>query len=250
MQDKSDEELENARNEALYPFNNPLLRQLLLDLARQCYIYIDDLNPDTLITAEFSDKKALELIDSFRKFIDANKDELDALSIIYHQNYKSRQLTRAAINELYERLKFENLSINNLWSAYECTKNTTQKSPVKPLKSTEEKLTNLIQLVRFELGFDSELKDFGGVANSRFELFKGRQFKRNGIPFSGEQATFLARIKDYIIANGYIESGQSQALNDAYGDTNAIFIARKLFGTDFAMLFDALNVALFDERAG
>ena len=250
MQDKTQKELENARNEALYPFNNPLLRQLLLDLARQCYIYIDDLNPDTLITAEFSDKKALELIDSFRKFIDANKDELDALSIIYHQNYKSRQLTRAVINELYERLKFENLSINNLWNAYKRTKNTTQKSPVKPLKSTEEKLTNLIQLVRFELGFDSELKDFGGVANSRFELFKGRQIKK-GIEFSAEQLAFLTHIKDYIIANAYLANDDLQGINNAYGDTNGIFVAKALFGEGFKSLLDELNLALLtDLKAG
>ena len=246
MEGKSAEEIEQARDAALFPFNEPSLREFLLDLAQKCYIYIDELTPDAVITAEFSEQKAAGLIASFREFIHAHKDELGALSIIYTQSYKSRHLTRALIDELYARLRGENLSIASLWGAYALT----QKERVKAPRSGAEKLTNLVQLVRFELGFDEQLRDFGGVANSRFELFKGRQLKRNGAPFTPEQAEFLAHIKDYIIENGYIESADIQALNDAHGDDNAIYVARALFGANFATLFDELNVALFDERAG
>ena len=246
MDGKSAEEIEQARDAALFPFNEPSLREFLLDLAQKCYIYIDELTPDAVITAEFSEQKAAGLIASFREFIHAHKDELGALSIIYRQAYKSRHLTRALIDELYARLRGENLSIASLWGAYALT----QKERVKAPRSGAEKLTNLVQLVRFEFGFDEQLRDFGGVANSRFELFKGRQLKRNGAPFTPEQAAFLAQIKDYIIENGYIESADIQALNDAHGDDNAIYVARALFGANFATLFDELNVALFDERAG
>ena len=155
-------------------------------------------------------------------------------------------MTRNLINELHEKLRFAGLGIANLWNAYALT----QQERVKPLKSQDstpnssvEKLTNLIQLVRFELGFDSELRDFGGVANSRFELFKGRQIKK-GIEFSAEQLEFLTHIKDYIIANAYLASDDLQGLNDACGDTNGIFVAKALFGENFAHLFDELNFAL------
>ena len=148
-------------------------------------------------------------------------------------------MTRNLINELHEKLRFAGLGIANLWNAYALT----QKGRVKPLKNAESKLTNLIQLVRFELGFDSELRDFGGVANSRFELFKGRQIKK-GIEFSAEQLEFLTHTKDYIIANAYLASDDLQGLNDTCGDTNGIFVAKRLFGENFAHLLDELNFAL------
>lgn len=240
---KSQDECEKARDNALLPFNEPLLRQKLLDLASKCFIYIDETNPDEVLVSEFSDEAAKGQIATFKAFIHAHKDELDALSIIYHQSYQNRKLTRALIDKLYERLKLAGLHIEGLWNAYALTRNSAQTKPVKPLKSTQIKLTNLIQLVRFELGFDDELRDFASVANSRFELFKGRQIKK-GIEFSPAQLEFLSQIKDYIIANAYLANDDLQGFNDACGDTNGIFVAKALFGEHFAPLLDELNLAL------
>ena len=61
------------------------------------------------------------------------------------------------------------------------------------------------------------LRDFGDLANSRFELWKGRQIKK-GIDFSHTQLDFLTRIKDYIITNTYLAHNDLQGLNDAYGE--------------------------------
>ena len=167
------------------------------------------------------------------------------MHIIYTQSYATSRLTRTLIAELHEKLKLSALTIPALWSAYALTRNTTQNECVKQLKgeSTTQKLTNLIQLVRFELGFDKELRDFGGVANSRFELWKGRQIKK-GIEFSPAQLDFLTHIKDYIITNAYLAHDDIQGLNDAYGDTNGIFVAKALFGERFSTLLDELNLAL------
>lgn len=240
---KSQDECEKARDNALLPFNEPLLRQKLLDLASKCFIYIDEINPDEVLVSEFSDEAAKGQIATFKDFIRDHKDELDALSIIYHQSYQNRKLTRALIDELYEHLKLAGLHIEGLWKAYALTRNSAQAKPVKPLKSTQKKLTNLIQLVRFELGFDDELRDFASVANSRFELFKGRQIKK-GIEFSSAQLEFLSQIKDYIIANAYLANDDLQGLNDACGDINGIFVAKAHFGEHFAPLLDELNLAL------
>lgn len=153
------------------------------------------------------------------------------MHIIYTQSYATSRLTRTLIAELHEKLQLSALTIPNLWSAYALVRNTAQNECVKPLRgdSTTQKLTNLIQLVQFELGFDKELRDFGGVANSRFELWKGRQIKK-GIDFSPSQLDFLTHIKDYIITNAYLAHDDIQGLNDAYGDTNGIFVAKALFG--------------------
>ena len=236
---KSEAQIESIRDSALMPFNNPLLRQHLLEMASKNFIYIDDISVDEVITGGFSTDNALQQIASFKDFLTTHKDELEALQIIYAQSYAKRHLTRTLINELHEKLKLAGLGIANLWNAYALT----QKERVKPLKNAESKLTNLIQLVRFELGFDSELRNFCCVANSRFELFKGRQIKK-GIEFSAEQLEFLTHIKDYIVANAYLSSDDLQGLNDACGDTNGIFVAKALFGENFAPLLDELNFAL------
>ena len=236
---KSKSELESIRDSALMPFNNPLLRQHLLEMASKNFIYIDDISVDEVITGAFSTDNALQQIANFKEFLTTHKDELEALQIIYAQSYAKRHLTRNLINELHEKLRFAGLGIANLWNAYALT----QKERVKPLQNAESKLTNLIQLVRFELGFDSELRNFCCVANSRFELWKGRQIKK-GIEFSAEQLDFLTHIKDYIIANAYLASDDLQGLNDACGDTNGIFVAKALFGERFAPLLDELNLAL------
>ncbi|MGX2983459.1 type I restriction endonuclease subunit R [Helicobacter sp. 23-1045] len=254
--DKSEAQIESIKDTALMPFNNPLLRQHLLEMASKNFIYIDDISVDEVITGEFSTDNALKQIQNFKDFIEAHKDELEALQIIYTQSYAKRHLTRNLINELHEKLRFAGLGIASLWNAYALT----QKGRVKPLKNQDSsqnsnvaKLTNLIQLVRFELGFDSELRNFCCVANSRFELWKGRQIKK-GIDFSAEQLEFLIHIKDYIIANAYLANDDLQGLNDACGDTNGVFVAKALFGDRFAPLLDELNFALLsglsDLKAG
>ncbi len=242
---KDKAQIESVRDEALRPFCEPILRQSLLDMQSKSEIIIDTQTPDEVISGETSTTNAHKRIQDFKDFIQSNKDEIEALHIIYTQSYATSRLTRTLINELYDKLKFSGLTIPNLWSAYALTRNTAQNEPVKPLRgeSTTQKLTNLIQLVRFELDFDKELRDFGGVANSRFELFKGWQIKR-GIELSPAQLDFLTRIKDYIITNAYLAHDDLQGLNDAYGDTNGIFVAKALFGERFGALLDELNLAL------
>ncbi len=242
---KSEAQIESARDTALRPFCEPILRQSLLDLSAKSEIIIDTQTPDEVISGEKSADQALKRIQDFKDFIKSNKDEIEALHIIYTQSYATSRLTRTLIAELHEKLKLSALTIPALWSAYALTRNTAQSECVKPLKgeSTTQKLTNLIQLVRFELGFDKELRDFGGVANSRFELWKGRQIKK-GIDFSPAQLDFLTHIKDYIITNAYLAHDDIQGLNDAYGDTNGIFVAKALFGERFSALLDELNLAL------
>lgn len=161
-------------------------------------------------------------------------------------------MTRALIDELYDKLKLEkSLSISILWNAYFALHQNSNatKDKVKALKSSEEKLTNLIQLVRFALEQDTHLQDFGGVANSRFELFKGRQI-RKGVEFSPTQLEFLTQIKDYIIANAYLAGDDYQGLNDACSDTNGIFRAKALFGESFTPLLEELNLSLISGLIG
>ena len=238
IQDKSEKEIEAMRDEVVKPFNQPALRQLLLDLALKSKLVIDIYSADEVITSEFSLNKAQETIDSFSKFIEENKDKIDALSIIYNTQYKTRPLTYEKIRDLSNKLAtaIPPLEVSGIWHAYKLI----EKDRVKEIKDPAKLLTNIVQLVRFAIGQDDKLEDFSSVANSRFELWKGRQIKR-GIEFTPEQQELLEIIKDYIVANAYVNSDDMQ---DALSDKGGIVKARQTFGQDLENILEDLSLAL------
>lgn len=238
IENKTEKEIEHLRDEAVKPFNQPALRQLLLDLSTKSKLVIDVYSTDEVITSEFSLKKAQETVNSFKDFIEQNKDKIDALSIIYNTQYKTRHLTYEKIRELSNKLATEipPLEITGIWHAYKLI----EQDKVKNTKDPAKLLTNLVQLVRFAIGTDSVLEDFSSVANSRFELWKGRQIKR-GIDFTKEQQELLTIIKDYIVANAYVNVEDMQ---DALSDKGGIFKARQAFGQDLDTILDDLSLAL------
>lgn len=238
IENKTEKEIEQLRDEAVKPFNQPALRQLLLDLSTKSKLVIDVYSTDEVITSEFSLKKAQDTIKSFKDFIEQNKDKIDALSIIYNTQYKTRHLTYEKIRELSNKLATEipPLEITGIWHAYKLI----EQDKVKNTKDPAKLLTNLVQLVRFAIGKDDTLEDFSSVANSRFELWKGRQIKR-GVEFSQEQKELLTIIKDYIVANAYVNADDMQ---DALSDKGGIFKARQAFGQELDSILDDLSLAL------
>lgn len=236
MEGKSDEEILKIKDEALKPFNSPHFREFLINICSKTSIYVDELAVDEVINSEHSVENANITIKNFREFININKDELNALSIIYNNSYKNRKLTYKSIDELNQKLKNENLYISDIWRAFAFI----EKNKVKLIKNPEKQLTNLIQLVRFALGQDKELQDFSSIANSRFNLWRGRQIKK-GITFSEEQDRFLEIIKDNIISNACIEVDDIQ--NMCY-DEGGIFKAKKLFGENLEPLLEDIYLSL------
>lgn len=235
-QNLNNDEIIAKKDEVLKPFNKPIFRKMLLDLSQKSKLYIDDISPDTVINAEFNKNKANEIIANFNDFINENKDEITALSIIYNKDYKNRKLTYELINELNDKLKSNNLDSFQIWNSYALIKPDKVKNNAK---STVEHLTNIIQLVKFALGFDDELREFSSIANSRFELWKGRQ-KNKGIIFDEKQNEFLELIKDYIISNSYLDLTDIQ---NFLGDKGGIFKAKTLFD-NFENLLVELNQTL------
>lgn len=235
-QNLNNDEIIAKKDEVLKPFNKPIFRKMLLDLSQKSKLYIDDISPDSVIHMEFNKNKANEIIANFNDFINENKDEITALSIIYNKDYKNRKLTYELINELNDKLKSNNLDSVKIWNSYALVKPDKVKNNAKSIVGC---LTNIIQLVKFALGFDDELREFSSIANSRFELWKGRQ-KNKGIIFNEEQNEFLELIKEYIISNSYLDLADIQSF---LGNKGGILKARTLFD-NFENLLIELNQAL------
>lgn len=234
----SEDEILEIKDKAVEPFFEPAFRKLVLELKDKSKLYIDELTPATVINSGFSEKDAQELTTNFKSFIESNRDEIDALSIIYNQQYKERHLTYEKIEELHKKLAQEMppLETANLWRAYKII----EKDRVQDVKNPAKLLTNIVQLVRFAIGFDEKLEDFSSVANSKFELWKGRQIKR-GVQFTEEQQQWLEEVKNYIVANAYIELTDVQ---DYFEHKGGIIKARQVFGQELQPMLEDLSLAL------
>lgn len=206
----------------------------LLAMAKKSKIYIDETSQDCVLHTGFDTQNAQNLIDRFLDFILRNKDEIEALSIIYARDYKNHRLTYKTIRELATKLKHDSMDIPSLWNAF------ALRDKGKVSRNPSKNLTNLISLVRYALHYDDRLQDFAIVSISRYNLWIGRCVQK-GIRFSPEQEAFLELIRDYIIANGIAEIADIQEI---CADLGGLYRAKALFKESLETLIDELGMAL------
>lgn len=191
--DKMSELLEQAYR----VFDDPDLRNLLID-KKDAEQIIDTLNLDKVINRGFSEnveQKAQEDIEKFEAYLKENREEIEALSFFYDQPYQRRELTLNMIQELHDKLSRPPLLLTTerLWSAYERVRG----SQVKGV-NTQRKLTDLLSLVRFASGLDSELTPFSEEVDKRFQKWVFKHNANNATAFNDEQMTWLRLMKDHI----------------------------------------------------
>ena len=196
------QEIETARATrvaaACAPFDTPELRDEIEAARREREQIIDHLNPDQVTFSGFSEQaetQAKAVIQRFADYLTAHKDEIAALSFFYQQPYRRRQLTFEMIEELHEHLVRPPLLLTTerLWSAYA----RVQAHQVKGATS-HRRLTDLVSLVRFALGLDSELKPFSDQVDKRFQEWIFRHNAQRATAFSPEQTEWLRLMKDHI----------------------------------------------------
>ena len=241
LENKTEQEVENIKEQAIKPFSNPVLGDMLLNNAKKAFMYVDDITPDYATQFAPSTDREQAIIDNLQQFIEKNKDSIAALSIIYNRSYGRAALNYEGIKELADALKNNNpsLDIPVLWGAF------ARKNPGKVANSArpERMLTNVIQIMRFALGQDDELRPFDAVANQRYNLWIGRM-KQRGIQFTEEQKQWLDRIKEFIVYNSSITEGDIQ---DTLSDKGGLIRARQLFdmpALPLSAVLSELNTAL------
>ncbi len=83
------------------------LNEYLENVRKQHEQIIDSINIDTVTKSEWdttSVDKAKQIVKDFSAYLEANKDEIKALSIFYNQPYKRRNITFKMIKEVMEKL--------------------------------------------------------------------------------------------------------------------------------------------------
>ncbi len=226
-------------DDACAPFNNPELRQRLVNIKRRKDTYIDETTPDEVTAADYDVRNAEQTIRSFKAFMEENRDTLTALQIIYNQPYGKQKLTYAAIRDLVRALRDNKpyLAVSTVWQAYKRLDAAhVRGAPV------DDQLTEAVSLVRFALGQVETLEPFGVAVQQRFNLWLGRE-KNLGREYTPEQQDWLRTIAKYIEANAEI-SPQSFMEAPGFTDKGGLIKARQLFGDLFPNLLHELQEAL------
>ncbi len=240
------EEIEAARAErvaaACAPFDKPELREEIENARRDREQIIDHINLDNVIFAGFSEQaeaQAKATIDSFASYIAQHKDEITALGFFYQQPYQRRALTFDMLEELSEHLCKPPLMLTTerLWSAYA----RVQAGQVKGSDSKRQ-LTDLVSLVRFALGLDTELKPFADEVDKRFQAWIWRHNAQRGTAFSPEQTEWLRLMKDHIANSCQISRDDFDYAQLA--DMGGLQKAWGLFGKDLDTLMNEMNLEL------
>jgi len=226
--------------EAAKPFQDPKLRELLIDIKKKNELTIDHVSQDQVIEAGFSADalaRARTIVQSFEQFIVKHKDEITALQILYSKPYRQR-LTFESIKELAEAIEKPPYLWNEsqLWQAYAAL----EKSKVKGA-SGKRILTDLVSLVRFAIHQDNELVPFPERVNANFDAWLGEQEGR-GRKFTEEQRQWLGMMKDHVTAN--LGIGPDDFEYAPFSQAGGLGRAHRLFPEGLQTIIEHLNVAL------
>lgn len=171
-------------------------REKLLEMQRGYYTYTPD-KEDEVIYKGFSKESARSLIETFEKYLQDNKDSIEALRIIY--NSENTVITYSMLTDLKDKLSSANSLFTpfHLWSNY---KILDEDGVVEDFdkKQNVNALTNLIQLVRFAYGRTAELSSLFTGYGQRFNLYCG-QVQRT---LTDEQKEIMRQIAVYVVNEG------------------------------------------------
>ena len=170
------------------------MREFIEGVRRSHEQLIDSVNADEVLFAGFATQKKVDaetLIGSFHDFIEENKDEITALGIVYDRKYKDRPMVIRQLKVLYEKMKQKSLTVERLWDCYAFRgNNKIKKGPVA-------QLTDLVSMIRYEMGLSDRLEPFSDRVNYNFMQWTLRR-NAGSVHFTDEQMEWLRLIKDHI----------------------------------------------------
>jgi len=151
---------------------------------------------DQLISAGFSIEEATKTTDEFEKFVELNKDEIEALRLIHED--QCGKLSRAMLEDLRDKLFAVNRKFMPaiLWNSYRIL----TPENVEKFEGREEAsiITNIIQLVRYAYHKTEKLQPLTKSVERSFNLWCGQEQRT----ITQDQKSLLRSIISYVASNG------------------------------------------------
>ncbi len=247
IQERTPEKIEQAKIEAqkqlidiaAFTFNGKL-NIYIENIRSEHEQIIDSHNLDTVTKSEWdktSASKATEIVKDFSEYMEANKDEIKALTIFYNQPYMRRDVTFKMIKTVFEKLKLDKpmLAPAYVWAAYCQLENVKSAQPI-------DELTALVSLIRRACGIDSELKPFDKTIDDNFKNWIFKQNAGNHNRFTTEQMEWLRELKNHVVNSYHIEiEDLDYTPFDEKGGRGKMY---QLFGAAMNDIIDELNEVL------
>ena len=173
-------------------------RKKLLEMQRG-YVVTTNEGRDEIIYAGFSKETAKDYIENFEKYLDENKDSIEALRIIY--NSEDTVITHSMLCELRDSFLAENrqYSVYQIWKNYRVL-DTEGNVDELDTKSNVNALTNLIQIVRYAYKKNQKLTSLINGYARRFSLYCGQQQR----VLTKDQVEIMRQIAEFVINDGAI----------------------------------------------
>ena len=234
--------VERARmTTALKPFTRPGLRAVIVEIGRSFFQVIDDGAIDELLGAGSDGtavEKARSRLDDFRRFLEDNRDRIEALRILYSRPYRAGLRFRH-VKELRDALRNPPLGlpdpVRGLWRLYETAE------PGKVMGAGGDALVDLVALVRHEISPAESLAPLADQVEERFRDWLAEKESR-GQTFTAEQRRWLDAIKDHIASSLVIDRDDFEyAPFSQMGGLGAVYGA---FGEDLDAVLAELNERL------
>jgi type I restriction enzyme R subunit len=231
---------------ALRPFLNPALRDTVLRLKQSLEQIYDESNRDELTRAGFDAaalEKARAVVTSFKQFIEDNKNEIEAIKILYSRPYRAG-LRYTQVKDLAQKLGVAPFyvdaknpaTVGRLWQAFEA---------VEPgrVRGKPRHLVDLIELVKHAIGEPSPLVPFAQVVEERYVAWLADKAKAGEVgEFTPQQRKWLDAIKDHIAASLAIDA---EALEDVpFKQMGGLGAAYEVFGESLPTLLTEMNERL------
>jgi len=231
--------IQRLATDAAKTFNGKL-NEYIENVRRVHEQIIDTINQDTVIRSGWNKdakENAKGLIQDFAEYIEANKDEITALSIFYDQPYRRRELTHTMVKELLDKLTQDKPTLQpyNVWEAY------TQLEEVKGGRPISE-LAALVALVRRVTGIDQQLTTYKSTIDRNFKQWVFGKQAGAGEKFTAEQMEWLRMLKEHIVSSFHIGIDDLDYTPfDAQGGRGKMW---QLFGDEMTEIMDELNEVL------
>ena len=230
---------EQLVRDAASVFNGELI-ELIDSIRRDKEQTIDHDSLDTVLRAEWegdAHENAEAMTQDFRQYLEANRDEIEALTIFYAQPHRRRELTYAMIREVFDRLKNDKplLAPLRVWQAYTLLDEYKGQQPATELSA-------LVALIRRVCGIDAMVSPYSETVRRNFQNWIMTRHSGSGEKFNEEQMDWLRMIRDHIVTSFHLERDDLEmAPFDGKGGMGQMY---KLFGDRMDDVIDELNEAL------